>query len=1065
MVTHTIPPAYLLNRSPPKHSLPKFPPPTRTKLIPSSTGSPLMFVTDVHSQRRYLVDTGSSVSILPAGAFEKKALHPSFDLLAANGSMIGTYGAVFSSVNLHTHLKLQWTFIVADVTEAILGIDFLQGNGFHIDLKREHLYHQPSHTKIKGKSGLPSSTKVCTVQQSSVFHRLLDEFPELTRLDCSPNVTSGVKHHIETFGAPAHSKCRRLSPEKLAAAKEEFRLLLDQGIIRPSKSPWASPIHMVSKASPDSAQWRICGDYRKLNEKTKPDKYTIPHLQEFHWGLHDKTIFSKIDLTRAYHQIPVAREDVEKTAVITPFGLFEYVKMSFGLKNAAQTMQRFMDNITRDLPFVTVYIDDILIASSSPEEHVHHLRQLFSVLSKHGLRIHPAKCLLGADQLDFLGHRVSKSGISALPQKVDEMAKFPLPDTVRKMRQFLGVVNYYRRFLPAAASKLQQLTDMTKGCSKHSNKKLVWTKEAQLTFQTIKDEMRTLIMLAHPSPNAATTLATDASATAVGAVLQQEIDGQIVPIAFFSKGLDAAQQKYSTYDRELIAIFLAIRHFSYFLEGRKFAVLTDHRPLTSALTTNSQTLSPRVTRQLAFISQFDCRINHVRGEENTVADALSRSIFSLRPAVHNYEQIANSQATCAELEEFLNPAQKTSLRLKPFQLQSSRILWCDVSTGKQRPFIPADHRLTIFNQLHSVSHPGIRATQRLLSRRVVWPGMNKDIRDWTRVCTACQRSKIIRHVQSPPGALPVPSCRFEMVHVDIVGPLPPSRGHRFLLTCIDRFSRWVEAIPMQDSTAETTLRSFLTSWVSRFGAPQNIITDRGVQFESTLWREAMTVLGTKRSRTTAYHPQSNGLIERVHRRLKEAVKTQPEPHKWVDALPMILLFLHATPTTDTNVSPAEYVYGEDLRLPGEYVSNEPRPSIEHALLSVLRHSEKLRAPDTRKQPPKTTRMPEELQTVDEVLVRVDAVRTGFDNPYQGPYRILRRQDKFFILEKGGSLITVSIDRLKPFHRLPSVHPTPAPRAVPVRPTPVPASRPIPRQEAQRPYVTRAGRLSLPPRRP
>ena len=258
---------------------------------------------------------------------------------------------------------------------------------------------------------------------------------------------------------------------------------------------------------------------------------------------------------------------------------------------------------------------------------------------------------------------------------------------------------------------------------------------------------------------------------------------------------------------------------------------------------------------------------------------------------------------------------------------------------------------------------------------------------------------MIRHVRSPPGALSVPSSRFETVHVDIVGTLLPSRGQRFILTCIDRFSRWVEAIPMEDSTAETTLRSFLAGWVARFGAPVNIITDRGVQFESALWREALKTLGTKRCRTTSYHPQSNGLIERVHRRLKEGFKTQPETHSWADALPMILLYLHVTPATDTNTSPAEYIYGEELRLPGEYVSADPRPSMEHSLLAVLDHTKKLKAPDTRKQPQETIRMPRELWTAEEVLVRVDAVKTGLDKPYQGPYRVLRRQEKFFTVEK------------------------------------------------------------------
>ena len=209
-------------------------------------------------------------------------------------------------------------------------------------------------------------------------------------------------------------------------------------------------------------------------------------------------------------------------------------------------MQRAMDNITRDLPFVTVYIDDILIASSSHSEHCDHLRQLFSRLSEHGLRIHPAKCLLGVEQLDFLGHRISAEGIQALPQKVKEIADYPLPETVSKLRNFLGVVNYYRRFLPAAAGKLQPLTDMTKGCGRTSVKKLQWSETNKDVFRAIKQEMEKLVSLAHPSPHAKTSLATDASATAVGAVLQQERKGELIPIAFFSKGLSKTEKIYST---------------------------------------------------------------------------------------------------------------------------------------------------------------------------------------------------------------------------------------------------------------------------------------------------------------------------------------------------------------------------------------------------------------------------------------------------------------------------------------------------------------------------------------
>lgn len=306
-----------------------------------------------------------------------------------------------------------------------------------------------------------------------------------------------------------------------------------------------------------------------------------------------------------------------------------------------------------------------------------------------------------------------------------------------------------------------------------------------------------------------------------------------------------------------------------------------------------------------------------------------------------------------------------------------------------------------------------------------------------------------RHVRSTPSTLPTPSSRFETVHIDIVGPLPPSRNQRYLLTCIDRFSRWVEAIPMEDCTAETTWRAFMSGWVSRFGAPNTVITDQGVQFESTLWRNQLSALGSKRSRTTAYHPQSNGLLERVHRRLKEGIKTQPEPHNWIDTLPTLLLYLHATPATDTNVSPAEYVFGEELRLPGQFSEDCSRPSQGQTLLEMLNHAAKTRAPPTRKPKQRTEQVPPELCTADQVLVRVDAVRTGLQSPYQGPFKVLKRHPKFFTIDKNGSPTTVAIDRLKKFHATPQP-PISSPHST--------NGNPVSRQpETISPYRTKSGR--------
>ena len=594
--------------------------------------------------------------------------------------------------------------------------------------------------------------------------------------------------------------------------------------------------------------------------------------------------------------------------------------------------------------------------------------------------------------------------------------------------------------------------------------------------------MEDLVALAHPSPHAKTTLATDASSAAVGAVLQQEIDGELTPIGFFSKGFNHTQKLYSTYDRELMAIFLAIKHYAYFLEGRKFTVLTDHQPLTSALATTSESLSPRVSRQLSFISQFDCTIEHIKGSQNSVADALSRSINSVVDIIPgiDYLSVARAQIDCPELEQHLNPNYKSPLKLKPLPLAGSdAILWCDVSTGVNRPFIPSSHRKQFFDKFHSPSHPGIRATQRLLTRRAVWPFMKKMIRDWTTTCEPCQKNKVTRHVKSRPGEMPTPTGRFEIVHVDLVGPLPPSRDQIYILTCIDRHSRWIEAIPLGRATAETVALAFMSGWVSRFGAPKVIISDRGAQFDSTVWLNMLSSIGATRNRTTAYHPESNGMIERIHRRLKEGIKCQPEPHRWVDNLPQLLLYLHATPSTDTNVSPAEHVFGEDLRLPGQFCSDSERPSMSSTLSRLLDHAGSTRAPPPRPAREKPVYIPPNLRTVQEVLVRVDAVRTGLQPPYEGPYKVLQRRPKFFIVEKNFKPLTVSIDRLKAFYKSSPSLPAPGQQ---LQTQPLheassdntqetsdqrvvqPAANEFSRQQPESTYTTRSGRQSRCPQK-
>ena len=428
------------------------------------------------------------------------------------------------------------------------------------------------------------STGISAIANGNEFLQLLKEFPTLTQAySATKPVKHNVFHHIETHGRPTHAKCRRLAPERYRQVKEEFESLIRQGILRPSKSNWATALHCVPKKN---GEIRACGDYRALNSQTHLDRYPIPNIQEFGSQLAGAKIFSRIDLTKAFHQIPVRPEDIPKTAIITPFGLFEWVRMSFGLKNAAQTFQRFMDEVMRGIPFCFVYIDDLLIASPDVKTHKKHLREVFTRLAEYGIQINIDKSEFGLPTIDFLGHTVSEAGIAPLKSKCDAIRNFPQPSTQRQLKQFLGMVNYYNRFIPNCSLTLMPLYALLKPAKRGQSVTLTWTPEATVAFEAAKAALTDVATLTFPVPDAVTSIACDASDLGCGSVLQQWINDAWRPIAFFYKKFNKAQQGYSAFDRELLAIFMSIKHFRYFLEGRKFHVYTDHKPITTTFLKN-----------------------------------------------------------------------------------------------------------------------------------------------------------------------------------------------------------------------------------------------------------------------------------------------------------------------------------------------------------------------------------------------------------------------------------------------------------------------------------------------
>ena len=475
--------------------------------------------------------------------------------------------------------------------------------------------------------------------------------------------------------------------------------------------------------------------------------------------------------------------------------------MPFGLRNAAQIFQRFIDEVLRGLQFSYAYVGDVLIASATPEEHKQHFRLVLERFQKNGIVVNPSKCKLGVATLEFLGHKVSEYGIEPLEERVQALQQFPLPDTQRKLREFLGLINFYHRFVPNCAGILQPLNAVLSH-SLANDRVLSWTPLTTDAFKQAKQMLARATMLFHPKPDALTSIMTDASNKAVGAVLQQKLGADWHPISYFSRKLNVAETKYSAFDRELLAVYLAIKHFRHFVEGRPFHVLTDHKPLTYALSSNSTEYTPRQIRHLDYISQFTTDLRYVKGGDNAVADALSRiDVHALQhqTGTIDYVEMASAQSTDTEIQRLQNGSTTTSLVLKAIPLEGSSLtLLCDTSTGVSRPVVPGTCRRSVFHALHSMAHPGVWATQHLISARFVWPGMNTDVREWSRTCLQCQRSKIHRHTVTPLATFATPDSRFDIIHLDLVGPLPPSKGFSYLLTIIDRCTRWPEAIPIPD---------------------------------------------------------------------------------------------------------------------------------------------------------------------------------------------------------------------------------------------------------------------------
>lgn len=542
--------------------------------------------------------------------------------------------------NLPSNARIRWkiTPLTQRTYDFIIGIDILNYLNAIINIEdKKIILNQKENLFLNNPYKF---NEICTLEAVGnkingiqLNHLNAEEYKEVIKIlkkyekllfkegDQLTNATE-VQHEIRTItDQQINSKLYRYPPQHEEEVRRQVREMEDQGIIRKSRSKYSSPLIIIPKKIDNSGEkkYRLVIDYRKLNEVTVDDKYPLPNIDSILDKLGRAQYFTTLDLAKGYHQIVVKEEDREKTAFITPHGLYEFVRMPFGLKNAPATFQRFMNEILRDYINKTcvVYLDDILIFSTSLQEHIKAIREIFDILERKNLKIQVDKCNFLKKETEFLGHILTDKGMKPNPDKIKIIEKLELPRTERQIKSFLGTTGYYRKFIKDYSKVAQPITKYLKKGVKINTRDPMYVE----AFEKLKSLISTHPILRFPNFEKQFTLTTDASNYALGAVLSQE--GH--PVCFASRTLNNHERNYSATDKEFLAIIWSVNYFRPYLYGRKFKIRTDHQPIKYLQAKyKGKDLSPRHQRWLLKLGEYDCEIEYLKGKENKVADFLSR---------------------------------------------------------------------------------------------------------------------------------------------------------------------------------------------------------------------------------------------------------------------------------------------------------------------------------------------------------------------------------------------------------------------------------------------------------